>query len=112
MARLRRLVSGGLLILMFAGVVLGSLAGVRNYRRSLWRGESDTWVTTCTNGLSRTVDTAVARATCTCEYDYISGRWTPKEYAQDARRIVRSMQSEGVIDACLNLAAGYSNQRP
>jgi len=108
----RRTVRRILVLVMAAMLVAGSFAGVRAYRRSLWGSSSDTWLATCSRGLESTTGAAIAQAICTCQLDYISARWTPASYSLDVQRTQRSMQTRGVIDDCIDLAAGYSKKRP
>ncbi len=103
------------LITCVAAVLVGLLScytGVREYRSRQWRLSREAWLSRCTTELAATVEEGAAARVYTCELDYISVRWTPATYARDARRISLTLREQGVIDACLDWAGGWSQQRP
>lgn len=109
-----RVLRGTLVVLMSSGALALSVAGVREYRRSQWRDRGEAWIQNCTTRLAdgAAIDAKPAGRVCQCLFDYISVRWTPDQYSAQHAAIDRTMTSERVPDACLDLAGGWSGRRP
>jgi hypothetical protein len=109
-----RVLRSTLVVLMSCGAVALAVAGMREYRRSQWRGKGEALTQNCTTRLTdeAAIDAKSADRVCRCLFDYISVRWTPDQYSAQRAAIERTMASEHVSDACLNLAGGWSSHQP